>query len=72
MSSSLVVPENSVSRRRLFAAASTLGAVAAAVAVLPTVTDTVAQVPDVKPAPARGGGYVLSEHVKRYYKTALV
>jgi hypothetical protein len=24
---------------------------------------------EVKPAPERGGGYSLSEHVKRYYKT---
>jgi hypothetical protein len=26
----------------------------------------------IKQAPANGGGYVLSEHVKQYYKTTLV
>ena len=26
----------------------------------------------LKPAPERGGGYTLSEHVKQYYKTTLV
>jgi hypothetical protein len=28
--------------------------------------------PALKPAPEKGGGYSLSEHVKRYYKTTLV
>jgi len=26
--------------------------------------------PAPQPAPEKGGGYTLSEHVKRYYKTA--
>jgi hypothetical protein len=27
---------------------------------------------ELKPAPANGGGYSLSEHVKRYYKTTRI
>ncbi|OYU41801.1 MAG: formate dehydrogenase [Burkholderiales bacterium PBB4] len=68
----MVSPENAVSRRRLFAAASTLGAVAAAVSVLPSVDGDPVPAPEALPAPKRGGGYVLSEHIKRYYKTTLV
>ncbi len=65
-------PSGQVSRRRLFAGAGTLGAIAATASLLPTVAPvTVPQVP-VKVAPAKGGGYHLSEHVKRYYKTTLV
>ncbi|TXT35570.1 MAG: hypothetical protein FD135_4830 [Comamonadaceae bacterium] len=62
-----------LSRRTLFAGAGTVGALAAAVSVMPTVksvTETQASQPLVKPE--KGGGYVLSEHVKHYYKTALV
>lgn len=58
-----------LSRRTVFAGATTVGALAAAATVLPR-----AQAPEAaaaaKPAPPqRGGGYVLSEHVKHYYKT---
>lgn len=61
-----------LSRRTLFAGAGTVGALAAAVGVMPT-AQTVAQLPQ-EPAvkPERGGGYALSEHVKHYYKTARV
>jgi hypothetical protein len=31
-----------------------------------------AELPEPKPAPEKGGGYSLSEHVKRYYKTTRV
>ncbi len=61
-----------VSRRRLFAGAATVGAVAAAASVMPAVRE-VTQAPDVKPEPpARGGGYQLSEHVRRYFKTTRI
>jgi hypothetical protein len=60
-----------LSRRTLFAGAGTMGALAAAVGVLP-VTQQAAQVPVPKPKPLRGGGYELSAHVKQYYKTTLV
>jgi hypothetical protein len=72
MTQSLSSKQVSVSRRKMFATASTLGAVAAAASLLPSIRSTVVSAPEVKPAPTRGGGYVLSEHVKRYYKTTLV
>jgi hypothetical protein len=62
-----------VSRRRLFAGAATVGAVAAAATVLPTTVQNVAaRTAPVLPKPERGGGYTLSEHVQRYYKTTRV
>ena len=60
-----------VSRRTLFAGAGTVGAVAAASSFLPQVKDLAPQITQ-KAKPERGGGYELSEHVKRYYKTTLV
>jgi hypothetical protein len=60
-----------VSRRTLFAGAGTVGAVAAATSLLPQVKDLAPQVLQ-KAKPERGGGYELTEHVKRYYKTTLV
>ena len=63
-----------LSRRTLFAGAGTVGVVgvvAAATSLLPQVQDLAPQaLPKAKPE--RGGGYELSEHVKRYYKTTLV
>ncbi|MDE2417582.1 MAG: formate dehydrogenase [Burkholderiales bacterium] len=62
-----------LSRRTLFAGASTVGALAAVATVVPRVAptaDTVAAMP--KPIPERGGGYSLSEHVQRYYGTTRV
>jgi hypothetical protein len=61
------------SRRRFFVGAATAGAAAATVAVLPTIVTApvaVEAAPALPPAPENGGGYSLSEHVKRYYKTA--
>ena len=62
-----------LSRRSLFTGAATVGAVAAATSVLPTTLHGVAAptVPAL-PKPERGGGYTLSEHVKRYYQTTRV
>jgi hypothetical protein len=60
-------------RRGFFFGAATLGAAAAAVTALPKVVEApgAADAPPVaKPAPEKGGGYTLSEHVKRYYQTA--
>jgi len=64
---------SSLSRRTLFAGAGTAGALAVAVSALPlrpSVVEVSAVAPRAKPA--KGGGYALSEHVKQYYKTALV
>jgi hypothetical protein len=60
-----------MSRRTLFAGAGTVGAVAAATSMLPSVQNIAPQLLQ-KAKPERGGGYELSEHVKRYYKTTLV
>ncbi|HET9822302.1 MAG TPA: ubiquinol-cytochrome c reductase iron-sulfur subunit N-terminal domain-containing protein [Burkholderiaceae bacterium] len=59
-----------VSRRRLFAAGGTVGALAAAAAVVPLVRQPEAPVVEAKPAPEKGGGYRLSAHVQQYYDTA--
>jgi hypothetical protein len=62
-----------LSRRTLFAGAGTAGALAAAVSVMPSVQSlAVSAAPGVIVKPEKGGGYSLSEHVKQYYKTALV
>lgn len=60
-----------LSRRTLFAGAGTVGAVATATSLLPQIQDLAPQATQ-KAKPERGGGYELSEHVKRYYKTTLV
>jgi hypothetical protein len=61
-------------RRRLFAGAGAVGALASAAAVLPGLhpTEPVAADTERKPAPDAGGGYQLTDHVKRYYQTAKV
>lgn len=61
----------SLSRRTLFAGVGTAGAVAAAASLMPRVQPE--DIPPVdKPAPTRGGGYSLTDHVKQYYKTTLI
>jgi hypothetical protein len=62
-----------LSRRTLFAGAGTVGAVAAVATVMPGIQATeTAAATEPKPAPERGGGYTLSEHVKRYYRTTRI
>jgi hypothetical protein len=61
------------SRRGFMLGAAVAGAATAAVVTLPktqTPDEPVAE--SLPPAPERGGGYRLTEHVKRYYKTTLV
>jgi len=66
-------PKPTLSRRTIFAGAGTVGAIAAAASLLPgTATVQEAAVEPLKPAPANGGGYSLSAHVQRYYKTTRV
>jgi hypothetical protein len=61
--------QSKLSRRTLFGAAATTGAVAAAASLLPArQPEPVAEA--AKVPPANGGGYQLSEHVKQYYQTA--
>lgn len=58
------------SRRGFFFGAAATGAAVAAVVTLPRVSAPLAEVqPSPLPVPEKGGGYSLSEHVKRYYKT---
>lgn len=60
------------SRRGFFIGAATAGAAATAVTVLPSLSTPSAELSTLPPAPQNGGGYSLSEHVKRYYQTARV
>ncbi|MBL0920000.1 MAG: formate dehydrogenase [Hydrogenophaga sp.] len=61
-----------LSRRTVFAGATTVGALAAAAAVLPRAESPEAVAAEPKAAPKRGGGYALSEHVKHYYQTTRI
>lgn len=65
-------PKSKLSRRRLFVGAGTVGAVAAVASVMPGALQETVSSPQPKEPPARGGGYQLTEHVKQYYRTALV
>lgn len=58
-----------LSRRTLFAGAGTAGAVAAVASLLPAVQPVEQTSKELKPAPEKGGGYQLTEHVKQYYQT---
>lgn len=61
----------SLSRRTMFAGAGTAGALAAVASLLPS-EPAPAPVAAVKAPPAKGGGYHLSEHVQRYFKTTRI
>ena len=60
------------SRRGFFFGAAATGAAAAAIVALPGAPALQAELPQSRPAPEKGGGYSLSDHVKRYYRTARV
>ena len=61
------------SRRGFIMGAAVAGAATAAVVTLPKTAAPDAAVTETQPpAPKNGGGYRLTEHVKRYYKTTLV
>ncbi len=64
--------QQQVSRRRLFAGAGAVGALAGAAALMPRIEPAAPQAEAAKPAPETGGGYQLTAHVKRYYQTAKV
>jgi hypothetical protein len=61
------------SRRGFMLGAAVAGAATAAVVTLPKIPTPDMPVSEpTPPAPENGGGYRVSEHVKRYYKTTLV
>ncbi len=60
------------SRRGFFMGAAAAGAAAAAATAMPGLSVPSAELNPLPPAPENGGGYSLSEHVKRYYQTTRV
>ena len=60
------------SRRGFFMGAAAASAAAVAVTTLPNMGGQPSQIAKLPPAPENGGGYSLSEHVKRYYQTTRV
>ena len=58
------------SRRGFFFGAAATGA--AAMVALPGTSALVPEQQVLKPAPEKGGGYSLSEHVKHYYRTTRI
>jgi hypothetical protein len=58
----------------MLAALGLTGAAAATLSVLPrqSADQTAAEQTAPRPAPEKGGGYALTEHVKRYYQTTLI
>lgn len=65
-------PRSKLSRRQVFAGAGTAGALAAVAAVLPRQPEAPQVAAEPKPAPERGGGYQVTQHVLHYYQTARV
>ena len=65
--------QNKLSRRTLFGAAATTGAVAAVASLVPvTQAEPEPQAQGPQAPPSKGGGYQLSEHVKQYYQTTRI
>ena len=65
--------QGSTSRRGFFwGAAAASAAVASVAGVKALDTAPLPSTDSLPPAPAKGGGYSLSEHVKRYYQTTRV
>ena len=58
-----------ISRRTIFAGAATAGALGAAAALLGRTPGVDAPLVEKLPPPENGGGYQLSDHVKKYYKS---
>ena len=60
------------SRRGMLFGAAAATTAAAAVVALPKIAPQEAIVEVLKPAPEKGGGYSLTDHVKHYYRTAQI
>ncbi len=67
-------PSPRSTRRSFFAGAAAAGAATAAVVALPQgVFPSAADgSPATRPAPEKGGGYHLTEHIRQYYKTTMI
>lgn len=65
-------PDSKLLRRTLFAGAGTAGVVAAVASLIPAADKAVQLPAPPKAVSANGGGYSLTDHVKRYYKSARV
>lgn len=61
-----------LSRRQVFAAAGTAGALTAIAAAVPRTSGQADPQAQPKPAPEKGGGYQVTQHVLRYYETTRV
>ena len=72
MKKELAKEQATPSRRGFFMGAAAAGAAAAAVTAMPGINAPSAELNKLPPAPENGGGYSLSEHVKRYYQTTPV
>ncbi len=60
------------SRRSFFVGAVATGAATVALVDFKSIPETAVKQAEQQPRPERGGGYVLSEHVQRYYKTTRI
>jgi hypothetical protein len=61
-----------LSRRTLFAGATTAGALAAATTLVARTSAVEPMAEQPRPAPEKGGGYSLSDHVRQYYQTTRI
>jgi hypothetical protein len=68
-----ILEQSAPSRRGFFMGAAAASAATLAVTQLPHMGGTLATpIEKLAPAPENGGGYSLSEHVKRYYQTTRI
>jgi len=68
-----ILEQSAPSRRGFFMGAAAASAATLAVTQLPHMGGTQATpIEKLPPAPENGGGYSLSEHVKRYYQTTRI
>jgi hypothetical protein len=60
------------SRRGMLFGAAAVGTAAAAIVAMPKLASQETAQETPKPAPAKGGGYHLTAHIKQYYSTTLI
>lgn len=72
MNDTMKEPAPVLSRRRIFAGAGTVGALAAAAVALPALRQAEPEARATETASVAGDGYRLTPHVLRYYQTARI